>query len=183
MKIKAALRRLSDWIKGHARVKAKPATDVGGAADVPASGQNSKFAKFFKRLAEAAAPAKIRRSVESLVTRAHELFDSSFRAKVLLPVVGCMAVAMGITFFVVDHRIAKQSEQEARNMLATANAVIRSSQDFRRNDLLLRFHNLPNQSLWRQIFQFGASKEPAQHLERPHANAAGGHPVLRVQPR
>ena len=63
---------------------------------------------------------------------------------------------MAITFFVVDHRIARQSEQEARNTLATANAVIRSSQDFRRNDLLLRFHNLPNQSLWRQIFQFGA---------------------------
>ncbi|MGA9777879.1 MAG: ATP-binding protein [Verrucomicrobiia bacterium] len=159
MKFKAALRRLSDWIKGHARVKAEPVTDVDGAGEVPASGQNSKFAKLFRRLAETAAPAEIRRSMALLVTRTHELFDSSFRAKVLLPVVGCMAVAMAITFFVVDHRIAKQSEQEARDTLATANAVIRSSQDFRRNDLLLRFHNLPNQSLWRQVFMFGESKD------------------------
>ena len=102
---------------------------------------------------------KIRPAVKSLLSRAHELFDSSFRAKVLLPVTGCMAVAMAITFFVVDYRIAQQSAQEARNTLATANAVIRSSQDFRRNDLLLRFHNLPNESIWRQIFQFGEAKD------------------------
>jgi two-component system, NtrC family, sensor kinase len=159
MKFRAALRRLSDWKKGHARVKAEPATDVDGAGSVPGSRRELKFAKVFKRLAEASAPAKIRLLVEALVAHAHELFDSSFRAKVLLPVVGCMAVAMAVTFFVVDHRIAQQSEQEARNTLATANAVIRSSQDFRRNDLLLRFHNLPNESLWRQIFQFGEAKD------------------------
>jgi signal transduction histidine kinase len=88
-----------------------------------------------------------------------ELFDSSFRAKVLVPVAGCMTIALLATFFVMDHRIARQSEQEARNTLATANATIRYSQDFRRNDLLLRFHNLPNESLWRQIFQLGGSKD------------------------
>jgi len=159
MKFRAAFRRLSDWKKGHSRVEAQPVTDVGGADDTPGSRHNSKFAKYFKRLVETAAPAKIRRSAGSLITRVHELFDASFRAKVLVPVVGCMAVAMAITFFVVDHRIARQSEQEARNTLATANAVIRSSQDFRRNDLLLRFHNLPNQSIWRQIFQLGGSKD------------------------
>ncbi|HUA39076.1 MAG TPA: ATP-binding protein [Candidatus Sulfopaludibacter sp.] len=108
---------------------------------------------------EAAAPMKIRRIVGPLANRAYELFDSNFRAKVLLPVVGCMAGAMAIAFFVVGHRIARQSEQEARSTLATANTVIRSSQDFRRNNLLLRFHNLPNQSLWRQIFQFGQAKD------------------------
>jgi len=159
MQFKAALRRLSDWKKGHARVKAEPVTDVSGADGLPGSAQNSRFARLLKRLAETVAPTKIRRSAESLITRAHEWFDASFRAKVLLPVAGCMAVAMAITFFVVHHRIAKQSEQEARNTLATANAVIRSSQDFRRNDLLLRFHNLPNQSLWRQVFMFGESKD------------------------
>lgn len=104
-------------------------------------------------------PERIRRPVESFFTRAYELFDSSFRAKVLLPVAGCMAVAMAAAFFVVDHRIAAQSEQEARNTLATANAAVRYSQDFRRNDLMLRFHNLPNEPIWRSIFALGASKE------------------------
>lgn len=158
MKLRAALRRLSQWKKGHARAKAEPATDVDGAGVVSASGRKAKFATLFKHPAETVALKKIRRSVESLLTRTHEWFDSSFRAKVLLPVVGCMAVAMAVMFFVVDHRIAKQSEQEARYTLATANAVIHSSQDFRRNALLLRFHNLPNESLWRQIFQFGEAK-------------------------
>src|SRR5690242_20383485 len=106
MKFKAALRRLSVWKQGQARVKAEPATDVDGAGCVPGPHRGRKFAKVFKRLAEAAAPAKIRRSAEALWAHAHELFDSSFRAKVLLPVVGCMAVAMTLTFFVVDHRIA-----------------------------------------------------------------------------
>jgi len=159
MKLRVILRRLSDWKNGLASFKAEPATDVGGANGAPGSGRKPKFDKLFRRLAEVAASGKIRRAVELFVTRAYELFDSSFRAKVLLPVMGCMAVAMVVTFFVVNHRIAQQSQQEARYTLATANAVIRSSQDFRRNDLLLRFHNLPNEPLWRQIFQFGESKD------------------------
>ncbi|HKW30857.1 MAG TPA: histidine kinase dimerization/phospho-acceptor domain-containing protein, partial [Verrucomicrobiae bacterium] len=126
---------------------------------MPDSDRKLKFGRLLRRLAEAAALWKIRPAVRSLLSRAHELIDSSFRAKVLLPVTGCMAVAMAITFFVVDHRIAQQSAQEARSTLATANAVIRSSQDFRRNDLLMRFHNLPNESIWRQIFQFGEAKD------------------------
>jgi hypothetical protein len=159
MKLRAAFPRLSDKKNGRASLKGELATDVGGASGVPCSGRKPQFDKLFRRLAEAAAPAKIRRSVKSFVTRAYELFDSSFRAKALVPVAGCMAAAMAITFFVVDHRIAQQSEQEARYTLATANAVIRSSQDFRRNDLLLRFHNLPNEPLWRQVFQRGHAKD------------------------
>jgi signal transduction histidine kinase len=159
MKFRVALRRLSFWKNGHADLKAEPATDVDGANGAPGSGRKFKFDKFFKRLAEAAVIVKIRRAAESFVIRAYKWFDGSFRAKVLLPVTGCMAVAMVVTFFVVDHWIAQQSRQEARHTLATANAVIRSSQEFRRNDLLLRFHNLPNESLWRQIFQFGQSKD------------------------
>ena len=159
MNLRVAFRRLSDKKNGHASLKAEPATDVDGANGAPCSGRQPRFAKLFRRLAEAAAPGKIRRSVESFVTRAYELFDSSFRAKALVPVAGCMAVAMAVTFSVVHHRITQQSEQEARNTLATANAVIRSSQDFRRNDLLLRFHNLPNEPLWRQVFQFGHAKD------------------------
>lgn len=155
MSFTEAFRRLLDWKKAHVRAKADTSTKVDGAGDAPGSGPKFQFVNLCRRLIRAVTPEKIRRSIKPLIAHAREFFDSSFRAKVLLPVVGCMAVAMAITFYVVDHRIAQQSEQEARYTLATANAVIRSLQDSRRNDLLLRFHNLPNQPLWRQVFQFG----------------------------
>src|SRR6185369_12001234 len=31
--------------------------------------------------------------------------------------------------------------------------------DFRRHELLLRFHNLPNISIWNQVFQSGAPRD------------------------
>ncbi|HTV38990.1 MAG TPA: ATP-binding protein [Candidatus Sulfotelmatobacter sp.] len=156
MNFKEALRSLALWKNGHARVKEKPAMDMDGTNSAPASVRKPRFVELLKRLT---APGKIRQLVKLFVVRAHELFDSSFRAKVLFPVVCSMALAMAVTFHVVSHRITQQSEQEARSTLATASVGIRSSQDFRRNDLLLRFHNLPNEPLWRQVFQFGETKD------------------------
>ena len=52
-----------------------------------------------------------------------KLLDASFRAKVLVPVVACTIGAMVVVFFIVNFRVAKQSEMEARNTLATANAA------------------------------------------------------------
>ncbi|HEV2328768.1 MAG TPA: ATP-binding protein [Verrucomicrobiae bacterium] len=157
MIFRSAFRRLSNSINRHTRSIAKPAGRTTGENIAPISDKKPPQNKASLALAERA--ARSYHSVKSLVIRAYELFDSNFRAKVLLPVAGCMAVAMGATFYVVDHRIAKQLEQDARNTLATANAVIRYSQDFRRNDLLMRFHNLPNEALWRQVFQFGQAKD------------------------
>ena len=84
-----------------------------------------------------------------------KLLDASFRAKVLVPVVACMIGAMVVVFFIVNHRVSEQSEMEARNTLTTANAVIGYSQELRRKNLLLRFHNLPNEPLWRQVLLLG----------------------------
>jgi len=84
--------------------------------------------------------------------------DASIRAKVLAPVVICMIGAMAAAFVIVNHRITEQSEMEARHALATANTVIGYSQEYRRNNLLLRFHNLPNEPLWRQVFRLGGGK-------------------------
>jgi len=84
-----------------------------------------------------------------------KLLDASFRAKVLVPVIACMIGAMVVVFVIVNYRVSKQSEMEARNTLTTANAVIRYSQEFRRKNLLLRFHNLPNEPLWRQVLLLG----------------------------
>jgi two-component system, NtrC family, sensor kinase len=87
-----------------------------------------------------------------------KLLETSFRVRVLVPVVACLIVAIAVVFFIVNYRVATQSEMEARNTLATANAVIGYSQEFRRKNLLLRFHNLPNEPLWRQVFQLGGGK-------------------------
>jgi len=106
--------------------------------------------------------ARAKRVVDYLKAIGREVqiwFDSSFRNKVLLPVVGCTACVLAITFFVAHHQMAAQSDKEARQTLATADAALRYSQDFRRNDLLLRFHNLPNVPLWNQLFQSGAPRD------------------------
>ena len=95
-----------------------------------------------------------------------KLLETSFRAKVLAPVVACMIVAMLVVFCMVDYRVSKQSEMEARNTLATANAVIGYSQELRRKNLLLRFHNLPNEPLWRQVLMLGVGNAMHDTLHR-----------------
>src|SRR5258706_2322632 len=150
---------------GHAHIEPKPVmanSAMNGGVHFgknPFTNFQSKFAKFAKRLKKAAVPQKIRSKIESYVNRGRMLLGASFRGKVLLPVVGCMAGVLAAIFFVVEHQLAQQSEKEARKTLATANAVIRYSQDFRRNDLLLRFHNLPNVPLWNRVFQSGAPRD------------------------
>jgi hypothetical protein len=83
--------------------------------------------------------------------------DASFRAKVLVPVVACMIGAMVIVFFMVNYRVSEQSEMEARNTLTTASAVIGYSQELRWKNLLLRFHNLPNEPLWGRCSCWGSA--------------------------
>lgn len=91
--------------------------------------------------------------------KARGLIHSSFRLKVLLPVVGCLALAVAATFFVVERELARQFDTEARRTLLAANEAVRYSQQYRRNDLLLRFHNLPQVSLWSGVFRSGAPKD------------------------
>lgn len=109
---------------------------------------------------------KVRAGSKPLGDRCHEWmeparvwFNASFRNKVMVLVVGCTAFVMVITFFVFSYQAARQADKEARRTLTSANAVIRYSQAFRRNDLLLRFHNLPNVPLWNQLFQSGAPRD------------------------
>ena len=90
---------------------------------------------------------------------AYALIDSSFRIKVLLPVVACLAVAVFATFYVMDRRLARQFDTDARRTLLDANKFVRNSQKLRLDDLLLRFHNLPQVPLWSEVFQSGAPKD------------------------
>lgn len=81
--------------------------------------------------------------------------NASFRAKVLVPVIAVMVLLMGITMFVVNYHIIRQAETDAREALATSADVFRHSQTIRRRNLLLRFHNLPNEPRYKSALQTG----------------------------
>ncbi|HZF00603.1 MAG TPA: hypothetical protein VE344_01785, partial [Methylomirabilota bacterium] len=119
----------------------------------------NEFRKLTKRFGESEALRKIQSKIKSSKSRAEIWFDSSFRNKVLLPVMSCAVAVLAVTYFVVRHQLAQQSEKEARKTLTTANAAFNSAQDFRRHDLLLRFHNLPNVPLWSDLFQSSAPRD------------------------
>jgi len=124
------------------------------------------FASLAKRVDEAKALATIQSKiklsngqVKKSVSHCRRWIGSSFRNKVLVPVVGCTLAIMVVAFFLVRHQMTQQANREANRTMATANAAFRFAQDFRRNDLLMRFHNLPNVPLWNQLFQSGAPRD------------------------
>jgi signal transduction histidine kinase/ActR/RegA family two-component response regulator len=100
-----------------------------------------------------------------LIAKARGLVGSSFRIKLLLPVVGCLALAVAATFYVVERELARQFDTDARRTLLAADEALRYSQEYRRHDLLLRFHNLPQVPLWNQVFRSGAPKDLHQMLQ------------------
>jgi signal transduction histidine kinase len=104
-------------------------------------------------------PRRPRVKGTNLAARARALIGSSFSVKILVPVVGCLAIAVAATFFVVERELARQFDTQARRTLLAANEVVHNSQQFQRNDLLLRFHNLPQVPLWNDVFQSGAPKD------------------------
>jgi two-component system, NtrC family, sensor kinase len=110
---------------------------------------------FLDRPTQFGKPSRRRNWLKSV----YALIDSSFRIKVLLPVIACLAVAVAATFYVMNRRLARQFDTDARRTLLAANEFVRSSQQLRRNDLLLRFHNLPQVPLWNDVFQSGAPKD------------------------
>ena len=101
----------------------------------------------------------------ALPTKARRLVGSSFRLKVLLPVVGCLALAVAATFFVVESELARRFDTDARRTLLAASEAVRYSQQYRRNDLLLRFHNLPQVPMWSEVFRAGAPKDLHETLQ------------------
>jgi len=97
------------------------------------------------------------------------MFNASFRAKVLVPVIVCMVVLIAVTVFVVNRRVTRQFQAEARETLATADAEFHNLQKNRSDDLLLRFRNLPNEPRYRAAFQLG----DAPTLHQPLADLLG----------
>ena len=78
------------------------------------------------------------------------MFKANFRSKVLVPVMVVMALLV-----VVNRRITGQLLADAKNNLATANAVFLNLQQIHQRNLLSRFGNLPNQPLYRSLFYVG----------------------------
>lgn len=101
----------------------------------------------------------------ALAAKVRGLVGSSFQIKLLLPVVGCLALTVAATFFVVERELARQFDTDARRTLLAADEAVRYSQQYRRHDLQLRFHNLPQVPLWSQVFRSGAPKDLHQMLQ------------------
>src|SRR4051812_5944597 len=80
-------------------------------------------------------------------------FEFSFSTKVLLPVIASMVILLAISVWIVNRRLGQQFQTEAARSLATADAVFRNSQKIHRNNLLLRFRNLPREPRWKAVFQ------------------------------
>jgi signal transduction histidine kinase len=83
------------------------------------------------------------------------LFESSFRAKVLVPVVGVMVLLLTVTAWVLNGRITQQFEAEAGRALPAANEGFRDWQENRTKNLLLRFGDLRNEPRYKAAFQTG----------------------------
>src|SRR6185369_14037792 len=81
--------------------------------------------------------------------------ELSFRTKVLVPVVACMAGLMVMTYFIVNYRITQQGRTEGKRTLETAADVFRNLQKVRKQNFLLRFKDLPSEPQWRAQFQQG----------------------------
>ena len=76
-----------------------------------------------------------------------------FSTKVLIPVVAIMVVLIGMIVGMLNRRVTQQFQAEAARSLATADSVFRNSQKIRRNNLLLRYHNLPKEPRYKANFQ------------------------------
>ena len=91
------------------------------------------------------------------------MLRDSLRAKVLLPVVLSMGLALGLTVWTVNHRLTQQFEVDAARTLATAEDVFRNSQKIRTRSLLERYRNLPKEPRYKAVFQ-AADPPTIRHL-------------------
>jgi hypothetical protein len=81
------------------------------------------------------------------------MFRVSFSTKVLVPVVTIMGLLLGLTVWTLNPRITQQFQTEGERRLSTADAFFKSSRSMRRQDLLLRYRNLPKEPRYKKTFQ------------------------------
>ena len=72
-------------------------------------------------------------------------WDVSFGTKVLLPVVVTMVLLLAATVWILNSRVSRQFETEARRRLAMADDSVRKSAELHTKNLLLRYRGLPGE--------------------------------------
>src|SRR5438132_789437 len=81
------------------------------------------------------------------------MFKVRFSTKVLVPVITIMGLLLGLMVWTLNPRLTQQFETEGERSLKSAEAFFRSSRKMRRQDLLLRYRNLPREPRYKAIFQ------------------------------
>ena len=69
----------------------------------------------------------------------------SFQAKVLVPVVGVMILLTAVTVWLVNQRIGEQLDTQAAERLYAAKQQFLASQDYRTNNVLVRYRTLADE--------------------------------------
>src|SRR5256885_11356162 len=81
------------------------------------------------------------------------MFRVSFSTKVLVPVVTIMGLLLALMVWTLNPRLTQQFQTEGERRLNTADAFFRSTRTMRRQDLLLRYRNLPREPRYKKTFQ------------------------------
>src|SRR5258705_11238073 len=79
----------------------------------------------------------------------------SFSTKVLVPVVITMGLLLAITVWILNSRVSRQFETDARRRLAMADESVRKSEELRTKNLLLRYRGLPSEPRYKAQFNEG----------------------------
>ncbi len=79
----------------------------------------------------------------------------SFQTKVLVPVLVFLVILPVLTLWIVNRHIDEQVRTDARQTLATADAVFRNSLEIRARNLVSRFRNTVNEPRFRAVAQLG----------------------------
>ena len=76
----------------------------------------------------------------------------SFGTKVLVPVVITMVLLLGITVWILNYRLKQQFQADAARSLAHADTAVRNSHALHTKNLLLRYHDLPDEPRYKALF-------------------------------
>ena len=91
-------------------------------------------------------------------------FRLSFSAKILVPVLVLLVLLPGVMLLIVHRSSLEQLEREARHQLRTADAVFQNSLDLRARQLLARYHDLVDESVFRAVAQIQDPATMTHHL-------------------
>ncbi len=99
----------------------------------------------------------------------------SVQAKVLLVVLAFLVIVPATTTWIVDDQLGRQMQEEARQTLATAEAVFRKSLDARADNFLLRYRSLADEARFKVTAGIADPKTMSRLLHDLAADSPGEH--------